>query len=194
MKNAAIWIVVGLAVLGAGLATVWVLNRGGGTPASAAASSFEGAPPSDGMRQVPSEAVVAENPGEALAVPTSAADESEQTQGEMQPMGSAEQAPVQAVAAMPAEVAVEELIENGDTYEGREILVKGTIITQCMRGCRFAIDDGTGVVNVELVEEALDRLISQGSVGKQAEARGVFHQDPRPLVAVEKPENWDFLK
>jgi len=63
-----------------------------------------------------------------------------------------------------------------------------------MRGCRFAIDDGTGVVNVELVEKALDRLISQGSVGKQAQARGVFHQNPRPLVAVEKPEDWDFWK
>ena len=194
MKNAVIWIVVGLAVLGAGLATVWVLNRGGENPASAAASSFEGAPLSDSMRQVPSETVVAEKLGQTLAVATSAADESEQTQGEVQPTSSAEPAPVQAAAAMPAEVAVAELIENGDTYEGREILVKGTIITQCMRGCRFALDDGTGVINVELVEKALDRLISQGSVGKQAQARGVFHQDPRPVVAVEKPENWDFSK
>lgn len=193
MKNAAIWIVVGLAVLGAGLATVWVLNRGGGNPVSAA-SSVEGAPPSDSVRQVPSEAVAAENPGQTLAETTSAAGESEQTQGEVQPTSSTEPAPVQAAAAMPAEVAVEELIENGDTYEGREVLVKGTIITQCMRGCRFAIDDGTGVINVELVEKALDRLISQGSVGKQVEATGVFHQAPRPLVAVEKPENWDFLR
>jgi len=193
MKNVALWIVVGLAVLGAGLATVWVLNRGGGNPASAA-SSVEGAPQNDSTGQVPSEAVAAENPGQTLAEATSAADESQQTQGEVQPASSAEPAPVQAAAAMPAEVAVEELIDNGGTYEGREILVKGTIITQCMRGCRFAIDDGTGVINVELVEKALDRLISQGSVGKQAQARGVFHQDPRPLVAVEKPENWDFLK
>ena len=192
MKNAAIWIMVGLAVLGAGLATVWVLNRGGGNQVSAA-SSVEGAPPSDdSVRQVPSEAVAVENPGQTLAEATSAADESGQTQGEVQPTSSAEPAP--AAAAMLAEVAVAELIENVDTYEGREVLVKGTIITQCMRGCTFAIDDGTGVINVELVEKALDRLISQGSVGKQVQARGVFHQAPRPLVDVEKPENWDFLK
>lgn len=191
MKNAAIWIMVGLAVLGAGLATVWVLNRGGGNQASAA-SSVEGAPSSDSVRQVPSDAVAVENPGQTLAEVTSAADESEQTQGEVQPTSSAEPAP--AAAAMLAEVAVAELIENVDTYEGREVLVKGTIITQCMRGCTFAIDDGTGVINVELVEKALDRLISQGSVGKQVQARGVFHQAPRPLVDVEKPENWDFLK
>jgi hypothetical protein len=129
-----------------------------------------------------------------LAEATTGVDPVEQTQEGAVPTSIAE--PVlaqQDVDSAVAQVAIEELIGNGDTYEGREVLVKGTIITQCMRGCKFALDDGTGVINVELVEKALERLIAQGSVGKQAQARGVFHQSPRPLVAVEKPENWDLL-
>lgn len=206
MKNAAMWVVVGVVVLGAGLAAVWVLNSGSGNPASAE-SPIEGAPPSSGVGQAPSGTVVAENPGETPADTAPAAEESEEAQGDVVSTSSAETTLAQqdvtsAVVQVPASdlslelrpMAIEELIESGESYEGREVLVKGTIITQCMRGCKFAIDDGTGVINVELVAKALDRLISQGSVGKQAQARGVFHQTPRPLVAVEKPENWDFLK
>jgi|GEM_PF-5625016 len=203
MKNTAIWILVAVAVLGASLAAVWVLRPGEGT-ATSAASPIERAPPSSGVGQAQNIAAASEDPHEVgptenapeeVAEVTAGVDLAEQTQGDVRSTTSAETAPgQQAVTGMVAEVAIEELIENGDTYEGREVLVKGTIITQCMRGCKFAIDDGTGVINVELVGKALDRLISQGSVGKQARARGVFHQAPRPLVAVEKPENWDFLK
>lgn len=203
MKNTAIWILVGLAVLCASLAAVWVLRPGEGN-ATSAASPIEGAPPSSGVGQAqndaaaseePREAVPAENPAETLAEAAAGADPAEQTRGDAVPTSIAELAPVQqAMTTMPVEVAIEELIKNSNKYEGSWVLVKGTIITQCMRGCKFAIDDGTGVINVELVGKALDRLISQGSVGKQAQARGVFHQAPRPLVAVEKPENWDFLK
>jgi len=203
MKNAAIWIMVGVVVLGAGLATVWVLRPGAGNPESAV-SPIEGAPPSSGVGQAQNNAAASEDPHEVgptenapeeVAKVTAGVAPAERTQGDAVPTTSAETELVQQdVTATEAEVAIEELIENGDAYEEREVLVKGTIITQCMRGCKFAIDDGTGVVNVELVGKALDRLISQGSVGKQAQARGVFHQAPRPLVAVEKPENWDFLK
>ena len=92
--------------------------------------------------------------------------------------------------ATATEVTVEELIKNGKQYEGSWVLVKGTIITQCMRGCEFALDDGTGVISVQLVGKALDRLIPKGSVGKSAEVTGVFHQAPRPQVAVERINDW----
>ena len=201
MKNVAMWVVVGLVVVGAGLAAVWVLRPGEGNATSvAAANPIEGAPPNNGVGEAQNDAATSEAPPEAgpaekpLAEATAEVVPVEQTQEGAVPTSIAEPALAQQdVDSAVAQVAIEELIGNGDTYEGREVLIKGTIITQCMRGCKFALDDGTGVINVELVEKALDRLIAQGSVGKQAQARGVFHQAPRPLVAVEKPENWDFL-
>lgn len=199
MKNTAVWILVAVAVLGASLATLWVLKPGEGS-ATSAANSIEGAPPSNGVGQAqndaatseePREAGPAEKPAETLAEATAGVDPAEQTQGDAVPTSIAEPALAQQdVTSAVAEVAIEELIKNSDKYEGNWVLVKGTIITQCIRGCEFALDDGTGVISVQLVGKALDRLIPRGSVGKQAQARGVFYQDPRPQVAVEGTEDW----
>lgn len=201
MKNATIWIVVALAVLGASLATVWVLSRKGPNPASLA-SLVEGATPgtsvgqadSDAAAEAPHEVTAVGDPGDASAEATPGIGPSGQAQGEVQTTGSVEPAPVQEeTTTTVAEVTAGELIKNGNKYQGKVVLVKGTIVTQCIRGCEFALDDGTGVISVQLEGKALDRLLSKGSVGKKVEARGVFHKAPRPRVAVERPEDWRFL-
>ncbi len=199
MKNVVMWIMVGLVVVGAGLAAVWVLRPGEGN-ATSAASSIEGTPPSSGVEQAQNSAAASEDPrevgstenaSEEVAEVTAGVNPAEQSQGDAVPTTSAETALVQQDATgTVAQVAIEELIKNANKYEGSWVLVKGTIITQCVRGCEFALDDGTGVISVQLVGKALDRLIPKGSVGKQAEARGVFHQAPRPQVAVEGTEDW----
>ena len=71
--------------------------------------------------------------------------------------------------------------------------VRGTILTQCIRGCRFSLDDGTGVVNIELVGEAEANLLMQGSVGRIVEVRGVVEGSSRPMILVEDRDGWSYV-
>jgi len=86
------------------------------------------------------------------------------------------------------QVAIRDLFDHRDRYNGRTVLVRGKITTQCVRGCQFNLDDGTGVLLVELVEEALERVLPRGSIGKRIEVRGVFHAAPRPALVVDNPD------
>jgi len=86
------------------------------------------------------------------------------------------------------QVAIRDLFDHRDRYDGRKVLVRGKITTLCVRGCQFNLDDGTGVLFVELVEEALERVLPRGSIGKRIEVRGVFHAAPRPVLVVDDPD------
>ena len=90
-------------------------------------------------------------------------------------------------------LAVRDLIENAADYEGMEVQLQGKILTQCIRGCQFTLDDGTGVVGVELVDDALENVLMRGSVGRTVLLRGVVEASPRPLVLVEDREGWGYV-
>jgi hypothetical protein len=104
-------------------------------------------------------------------------------------------AAAQPSAAVPSVTpTIDELIQNQALYEGRPIALRGTVLTQCTAGCEFALDDGTGVLSVQLEGKGKDRLIPLGKVGKKIEVHGVFRAAPRPQVVIEDPNGWQFVK
>jgi len=101
----------------------------------------------------------------------------------------------QSTATVPgATPTIDELIQNHALYEGSSIALRGTILTQCTAGCEFALDDGTGVLSVQLEGKGKDRLIPLGRVGKKIEIHGVFRAAPRPQIVIEDPNGWQFVK
>ena len=90
-------------------------------------------------------------------------------------------------------MSVDELVQNTAEYTGREVVVRGTILTQCIRGCQFSLDDGTGVIGIELVEEALENVLMRGSVGRIVEVRGIIEGTSRPLILVKDREGWRYV-
>jgi uncharacterized protein YdeI (BOF family) len=85
------------------------------------------------------------------------------------------------------QTSIQDLLENRGKYDGAEVAIKGTIISQCMRGCKFNVNDGTGVIFVQMLGEAWERPLPQ-SIGKTVELRGTFYQNPRPHIIVMRPE------
>ena len=88
---------------------------------------------------------------------------------------------------------IDTLIENAVAYDGEEVLLQGKILTQCIRGCQFTLDDGTGTVGVELVDEALENVLMTGSVGRTVLVRGLVETSPRPLVVIESRDGWSYV-
>ncbi len=93
-----------------------------------------------------------------------------------------------AVAGSPT--TIQALVERADEKEGRLVALSGTILSQCTAGCQFSLDDGTGVLNVDLVGRAKERLLPRGVVGRRISVRGVFRAEPRPHLLVEDPDGW----
>lgn len=91
-------------------------------------------------------------------------------------------------AAEPQQVAIRDLFNHRDRYDGTAVIVRGRITTLCVRGCRFNLDDGTGLLFVELVDEALERVLPRGSIGRRIEVRGIFRAAPRPSLVVDDPD------
>ena len=89
-------------------------------------------------------------------------------------------------------LAIETVLASPASYVGKEVTVRGVILTQCIRGCRFSIDDGTGVIGIELVDEALEKLIAQGSVGRTVRVTGSVEGSSRPLIFVHTADGWTF--
>ncbi len=199
MKNEGLWIAVAIAVLGALIVGGVLLLRGadGGAPPSVgmAQGSAVGAGEdemgtSESMASVPEE-----RSGSDLSLDTSsgmslAALASGGTTVQTPPASLA-QAPSPEVTSAPAGlVPIENLIKNAGEYEGRIVTIRGKILAQCVAGCEFSVDDGTGVLSVQLEGAALDKVLAKGSVGKKIEVTGVFRQSPRPQLAVEKLGSW----
>ncbi|QAA76560.1 MAG: hypothetical protein BIP78_0794 [Candidatus Bipolaricaulis sibiricus] len=92
----------------------------------------------------------------------------------------------------PVALRVAELIAAAAQHAGQEVILTGRILTLCVRGCQLSLDDGTGVIPVELVDDALTNTVPLRSIGRQIEVIGVFRLTPRPHVAVERPEGWRF--
>jgi hypothetical protein len=179
MKNGMLWIGLAVAVIGVAVAGGLLLSRGGGS-AAASSTPLSAATSTPAERTLP----VASTPV-AVVGPTPLAAETSTA-----PTVSTGESLV--VSAAPVEVAIIDLIKKQDQFTGKVVTVKGQVLTQCMAGCEFNVDDGTGTLNVKLEGDALDQLIAKGSVGKKVVVTGVFVRDPRPQIILEKTGGWRF--
>jgi hypothetical protein len=192
MSKSVIWVVLGVLAV-AGLSAVAFIQFGPrGEPAASAvpASAVPAlAVPTSAVPVIPAPATPASViPVPALPVPVAAS---------ISPAASSDTgvAAAQPSTAVPsATPTIDELIQNQALYEGRPIALRGTVLTQCTAGCEFALDDGTGVLSVQLEGKGKDRLIPLGKVGKKIEVHGVFRAAPRPQVVIEDPNGWQFVK
>jgi len=89
-------------------------------------------------------------------------------------------------------MSIDRILEDYAHLTGREVTVEGIILTQCIRGCQFSLDDGTGVIGIELVDEALENVLMTGSVGRAVEVRGKLETGSRPLILVEDRDGWSY--
>jgi hypothetical protein len=187
MSKSLIWVVLGVLAV-AGLSVVAVMQFGPRSEPAASAVPASAVP----ALAVPASAVpVTLGPATPVPViPVAAA-------ASISPSAStnAGVAAAQPSAFVPsATPTIDELIQNQALYEGRSIALTGTILTQCTAGCEFALDDGTGVLSVQLEGKGKDRLIPLGKVGKKIEIHGVFRAAPRPQIVIEDPNGWQFVK
>jgi uncharacterized protein YdeI (BOF family) len=88
---------------------------------------------------------------------------------------------------------LDELFANAAVYSNKEVVVRGTIVTQCISGCTFSLEDGTAVIAVELIDDALDNVLDGGSVGRSVEVRGTVETSPQLVIVIEDPEDWNYL-
>jgi hypothetical protein len=182
MSKTLIWVVVGILAV-AGLTAVAFMQFGPRVEPAASAVPAPAVP----APAVPASAVPVA-PAPATPVPVTAAPAAAS-------ISPSTTAVAQPAAHVPnATPTIDELIQNQALYEGRSIALTGTILTQCTAGCEFALDDGTGVLSVQLEGKGKDRLIPLGKVGKRIEIRGTFRAAPRPQVVVEDPNGWQFVK
>lgn len=184
MSKTLIWIVVGTLAV-AGLSAVAFIQFGPRGKPAASAVPASAVPTS----AVPISAVP------VIPVPTAASISA--TAAASVPAASSDTAvaAAQPSALVPsATPTIDELIQDQALYEGRSIALRGTVLTQCTAGCEFALDDGTGVLSVQLEGKGKDRLIPLGKVGKKIEVHGVFRAAPRPQVVIEDPNGWQFVK
>ncbi len=105
--------------------------------------------------------------------------------------------PVENVATADAGPIVidtlDELFANASSYANKDVVVRGTIVTQCIAGCTFSLEDGTAVIAVELIDDALDHVLDGGSIGRSVEVRGTVETSPQLVIVIEEPEDWNYL-
>jgi hypothetical protein len=88
---------------------------------------------------------------------------------------------------------LDELFANAASYSNKDVVVRGTIVTQCISGCTFSLEDGTAVIAVELIDDALDHVLDGGSIGRSVEVRGTVETSPQLAIVIEEPEDWNYL-
>ena len=188
MNKTILWVVLGVVAV-AGISAFVFLGLGHPRVAGAPAAAAAVAAPATSKT-----VATATAPATPSAPATSGVDGAAAGSADAQPTAASE--PVTAPAAVPLSAAptVDELIQSAVAYEGQAIVLRGTILTQCTAGCEFALDDGTGVLSVQLEGKGKDRLIPLGKVGKKIEVHGVFRAAPRPQIVVEDPNGWQFVK
>ncbi|MCX6094807.1 MAG: hypothetical protein NTY63_08330 [Candidatus Bipolaricaulota bacterium] len=183
MKDTGLWVLVGLAIVGVGLAGAWGLGAFG-TRSAAIAQSAPAAPPAP----LPAK-------GDGTPPPAVAVVQASTSVEPVQVVVAAAQAPTaQTPSDAIVDVTIWDLIQKGSPYAGRTVRVRGTIITQCMSGCEFGLADDSGTLSVQLVGPALEQLVPSGSVGKKAEAIGILSTGDRPQLVVDDPDHWKILK
>jgi len=101
--------------------------------------------------------------------------------------------PPEEESIVPGVIEISNLGDNASAYVGMTVTVQGTILAQCIRGCRFSLHDGTGVVNIELVDEALENVLMKGSVGRIVEVRGIVDSTSPTRILVEDRTGWSYV-
>jgi uncharacterized protein YdeI (BOF family) len=71
------------------------------------------------------------------------------------------------------------IIKDPAAYEGRELVLKGKIATECGSGCWFLLDDGTGQLYVDLDENNFAIPQLQGSTVFMKGVVRVENGDPK---------------
>lgn len=178
-----VWIIGAVIVVGIAVAA-GLIFAGGNEPQASAAESAKGSgieaevvPPAASQLAQPERT-------QAEAVSDNAVD-SEPV--DVAPVDTGEQTGALAVAS------IDELFASASSYSNKEVIVRGTIVTQCISGCTFSLEDGTGVVAVELIDDALDNVLDRGSIGKEVEVRGTVETSPHLVIVIEDPDAWRYL-
>ena len=202
MTSNIMWIGIVIAVLGAALLGGYFMLRGTGNPVAAIGSAqgtTVGTATTTQSSAAPATIAASSQPENSSMASTTSPEASGMTlastpSGSTSPAASSTTAPGATSPQAPAEpaglVPIEKLIKSAADYDGREVTIKGEILAQCTAGCEFSVDDGTGVLSAQLEGDALDKLLTKGSVGKKVEVTGIFHSTPRPQLTVEKLGSW----
>ena len=74
--------------------------------------------------------------------------------------------------ALPGSVSVGEIVKLPFAYDGKVVVVKGKIASECGSGCWFMLDDGTGIIYVDLAPNNFAIPQLQGST---VTVKGVIH-------------------
>jgi len=73
---------------------------------------------------------------------------------------------------LPGSVSLGEIVKLPLAYDGKEVVVKGKISSECGSGCWFMLDDGTGILYVDLAPNNFAIPQMQGST---VEVKGIIH-------------------
>ena len=183
MKTA--WVIGAVVVVGAGIAAGLFLL--GGRQPDAVSSDM---PSQDVLAETA--AVISATPAEELVDDATAIAANSEVDPE-EPPAAAEQSNEADDEAPVMIDSLDDLFANAAAYSGKQVVARGTIVTQCISGCTFSLEDGTGVVAVDLVDDALDNVLERGSVGRQVEVRGVVETSPQLVIVLEDPEDWNYI-
>jgi len=178
-----IWIIGAVIVVGIGI-VAGVIFAGGNDPLVLAATSTKGT----GTDEIGTTAVVAQvsTPDPVQTPEPGQTSDPVQTTGQVESDTATEAGPI-------VIDSLDELFANAAAYSNKDVVVRGTIVTQCIAGCTFSLEDGTGVVGVELVDDALDNVLDGGSIGRSVEVRGTVETSPQLVIILEEPDAWNYL-
>jgi hypothetical protein len=180
------WLLIGLALVGVGVMAVLFTGMDRTSPATAAESEMTAMEDAGSVPAPDSTAKGAAAAAETAATALSDVEEVVEDGHDME---------IPAIVMdldLSVVLPIETVIDHAEHLVGKEVIVSGTILTQCIVGCRFAISDDTGVINVELEDEALENTLAQGSVGKTVEVRGVITESMPPKLIVRDPTAWEY--
>jgi len=171
-----IWIIGAVVVVAIGIAA-GVIFAGKNDPQAIAATSTKGT----GIDAIEATAAVAQQ-----------ASTPEPVQAVVQETVQVESDSASDAGAIVIET-LDELFANASAYSNKEVVVRGTIVTQCISGCTFSLEDGTAVIAVELIDDALDNVLDRGSIGRSVEVRGTVETSPQLAIVIENPDDWNYL-
>ena len=80
--------------------------------------------------------------------------------------------PVAAPAPADTRTSIGDIVKDPAAYEGKEIVVQGKIASECGSGCWFMLDDGTGLMYVDLAPNNFAIPQLQGST---VVVKGIIH-------------------
>jgi len=94
---------------------------------------------------------------------------------------------MQAVQAgdIPAElkndtIDIKEIVQNLNSYEGKDVVIRGKIETECPAGCWFIVDDGTSSIYVDI---SPSNFVIPQEAGSQVKVYGaVTSKDGDPMI------------